>query len=176
MIEFLYEKERRAVAKVYDTAGAVSYEGAIESITRVGSTATVTKKNHGYSNGKALTIAGADDAAYNGAITVGGATTDTFTYTVSGTPATPATGNLSLKDTEQSLWMTLPEIISLTTITAGVTLKIEVAVRLSLGWTQVGADYTSTDSGKNIAISGKYNFVRVRRTAGAGAVVAHAQY
>jgi len=88
MIEFVYEARKRSVVKAYDTANGVVYNGAIQSITRSGSTATVTKANHGFLDGKSLTIAGADQAAYNGAITVGGATQNTFTYTVAGTPDT----------------------------------------------------------------------------------------
>lgn len=61
------------------------------SITRSGTTATVTKTAHGLVNGDTVIITGAQQDAYNGEFTVAGATTNTFTYTVSGSPATPAT-------------------------------------------------------------------------------------
>jgi len=71
----------------------------ISSITRSGSTATATTPvAHGLSTGNVVTIFGCTETQYNGdkTITVTGSTT--FTYTVSGTPATPATGapNMSL--------------------------------------------------------------------------------
>ncbi len=65
---------------------------AIVSITRSGSTATVTTLTaHGWSTGEVVAIEGAAQSEYNidATITVTGSTT--FTYTVSGTPATPAT-------------------------------------------------------------------------------------
>ncbi len=66
---------------------------AISSIVRVSATATVTTSSaHGYTTGWWVSIAGAVQTDYNGVfqITVTGAST--FTYTVSGTPTTPATG------------------------------------------------------------------------------------
>jgi uncharacterized repeat protein (TIGR01451 family) len=69
---------------------------SVSSLTRSGSTASVTTSvPHGWITGEVITIAGASPAAYNGsrAITVTGATT--FTYTVPGTPATPATGTIT---------------------------------------------------------------------------------
>jgi hypothetical protein len=65
------------------------------SITRIGSTATVTLPSpHFLSSGQTIEISGANQVEYNGRFvcTVTGA--NTLTYTVSGTPATPATGNI----------------------------------------------------------------------------------
>lgn len=67
----------------------------VSSITRVTTTATVTTSAaHGYSSNKYVAIKGADQDEYNGVflITVTGAST--FTYTVSGSPVTPATGTI----------------------------------------------------------------------------------
>ena len=69
---------------------------AVSSVTRSATTATVTTAApHGYTTGDYVTIAGATPAGYNGKvrITVTGPTT--FTYTVSGAPATPATGTIT---------------------------------------------------------------------------------
>ena len=69
---------------------------SVSSITRSSSTATATTaSDHGWESGLTITIAGANEAEYNGSfvITVTGATT--FTYTVSGTPSTPATGTIT---------------------------------------------------------------------------------
>lgn len=175
MITFMYEVLKRAVSLIFDTANDVDYVGAVESITRSGGTATVTKNNHGFTNGQSVTVAGADLAAYNGVQTVGGATANTFTYAVAGTPATPATGNLTVEDKEQSLWTNLPEAIHVVSIAGATTVKLEVSISLALGWQQLGADLTSADNGKTIALDAKYNFVRLRRSAGVGAVVAYAQ-
>lgn len=79
--------------KVRWTAGFSGVAKAVTSVTRAGATATVTTPAaHGYNTGQWITVAGADQEGYNGTftITVTGATT--FTYTVIGTPATPATG------------------------------------------------------------------------------------
>ena len=70
---------------------------AVTSITRSSSTATLTAASaHGLSTGDYVTIAGAAQSEYNGvfAITVTSATV--FTYTVTGTPATPATGTITM--------------------------------------------------------------------------------
>ncbi len=68
---------------------------AVTSITRSGGTATVTTTAaHGYATGNLVEIRGATQTDYNGdfEITVTGAST--FTYTVAGSPATPATGTI----------------------------------------------------------------------------------
>lgn len=72
-------------------AGPIPFEESV-SITRSGTTATVTHAAHGFSTNQKVLIRGADQSEYNGVkqITVSGA--DTYTFTVSGSPATPATG------------------------------------------------------------------------------------
>ena len=66
--------------------------GTSVSITRTGSTAYVAHTAHGYATGQKVCIFGAEQGEYNGlkTITVTGA--DEYTYAVSGSPATPATG------------------------------------------------------------------------------------
>lgn len=69
----------------------------VVSITRSGSTATVTMPGN-YNTGDTFTISGADQPEYNGTFTMTSVSAAapyagvTFNYTVSGTPATPATG------------------------------------------------------------------------------------
>jgi hypothetical protein len=81
---------------------------AITSITRAVSTATVTTTAaHGFTTGQSVTHAGANQAEYNitATITVTGATT--YTYTVSGAPATPATGTITAfrnYSTARAIW------------------------------------------------------------------------
>lgn len=67
----------------------------VASLTRSGSTATATVTSHGYSNGDLVTISGANETEYNGEFLITNVTTNTFDYTVSGTPSTPATGTIS---------------------------------------------------------------------------------
>lgn len=69
--------------------------GTVSSITRSSTTATVTTAAaHNFVAGDTVTISGATQTEYNGTFTVLAApTSTTFTYTVSGTPATPATGS-----------------------------------------------------------------------------------
>lgn len=70
----------------------------VSSITRSGTTATVTTATaHGFSTGDVALIAGAAETAYNGefVVTVTGSTS--FTYDVTGSPATPATGTITSK-------------------------------------------------------------------------------
>jgi len=74
---------------------ALGADISISSITRSSTTATATTGSaHGYSTGDQVNIRGADQTAYNidAVITVTGATT--FTYTVAGSPTTPATGGI----------------------------------------------------------------------------------
>jgi len=80
----------------YSPWGAAG-EYSISSITRSGSTASATTAaSHGLVSGDSVRITGANETQYNGtfSVTVTGGTT--FDYTVSGTPATPATGTIKL--------------------------------------------------------------------------------
>jgi hypothetical protein len=64
------------------------------TITRSGTLATATVTAHGYSNGDQVNIRGATDALYNGDFLISGVATDTFQYTMAGTPAADATGTI----------------------------------------------------------------------------------
>jgi len=65
------------------------------TITRVSTTATATCAAHGFYTGSSVTIAGAVQTEYNGTFTITVVDANTFTYTVSGAPATPATGTIT---------------------------------------------------------------------------------
>ena len=67
---------------------------SVTGITRVSTTATATVTAHGYSNNDQVNIRGANQSEYNGDFLISNVTTDTFDYTVSGSPATPATGTI----------------------------------------------------------------------------------
>ncbi len=64
------------------------------TITRTGSTATATSSSHGYLTGNLLYISGANQAEYNGLFSITRVDANTFTFTVSGAPATPGTGTI----------------------------------------------------------------------------------
>lgn len=64
------------------------------SIARSSATATVTETAHGRSVGDVVKVSGAGQTEYNiNAVILATPDADTWTYTVSGTPATPATGS-----------------------------------------------------------------------------------
>ena len=64
------------------------------TITRSGSTATVSHTAHGLSNGDRVVIRGVNENEYYGVHTISNASTNAYDFTVSGTPATPATGTI----------------------------------------------------------------------------------
>jgi hypothetical protein len=66
----------------------------VTSITRASTTATVTATAHGFTSGDQVNIRGAVQTDYNGDFIVTVTDANTFTYTVSGSPATPATGTI----------------------------------------------------------------------------------
>lgn len=67
---------------------------SVTSITRTGATATVTLANHGFSSTERIRISGANQTEYNISTAITNVTKDTFDYTVSGAPASPATGTI----------------------------------------------------------------------------------
>jgi len=85
----------RPVALVSNTGWFPSDPIVVSSITRSSTTATCsTATPHGRTTGEYVQIRGADQAEYNGTVQVTVTDSDTFTYTVSGSPATPATGTI----------------------------------------------------------------------------------
>ncbi len=77
-----------------DTGGSLPSAESC-TITRSGSTASVSHTAHGMSEGMTVIIRGADQDAYNGAFVISNVTTNGYDYTVSGTPDTPATGTIT---------------------------------------------------------------------------------
>lgn len=76
-----------------DSSGDLPYQDSV-SITRSGSTATVTHTAHGLRTGMKVLIAGANQNEYNGVQSITVTTANAYTYAVSGTPTTPATGTI----------------------------------------------------------------------------------
>lgn len=71
---------------------------SVSSLTRVSTVATAVSTAHGFANGQQITIQGATQSEYNGLFYITVVDENTFTYTVSGTPATPATGTIKASD------------------------------------------------------------------------------
>ncbi|MDX1486574.1 MAG: hypothetical protein R3268_00130 [Acidiferrobacterales bacterium] len=86
---------QNARVRVEAAAGGDLQEEATVTITRSGSVATVALTSHKVPDGSSVIIRGAEQDEYNGVFTVTGVTANDFTYTVGGTPDTPATGTIS---------------------------------------------------------------------------------
>ncbi len=65
------------------------------TITRSGATASVAHTAHGMTTGMSVIIRGAAQDEYNGIYTISNVSADAYDYTVSGSPATPATGTIT---------------------------------------------------------------------------------
>jgi hypothetical protein len=73
---------------------ALAGDKTISSLTRSTTTATATSTAHGYTTGNKVNIREAAQSEYNGDFVITVTDANTFTYTVSGSPATPATGTI----------------------------------------------------------------------------------
>jgi hypothetical protein len=76
------------------SGGPMSYLKST-AITRVSSTATAVATGHGMLTNDYVVIKGANQPEYNGIHQITRVDDDTFTYAVTGTPATPATGTIT---------------------------------------------------------------------------------
>lgn len=65
------------------------------TITRSGTTASVSHTAHGLSNGDKVLISGADQEDYNIIATISNVSTNAYDYTVANSPTTPATGTIT---------------------------------------------------------------------------------
>ena len=77
-----------------DTGGPLPFQASV-TITSSGTTATVTHTAHGRKTGEKMVIRGANQPEYNGIQTITVTTVNAYTYTITGTPATPATGTIT---------------------------------------------------------------------------------
>jgi len=84
----------RVLLKTADGTGPMPYQKST-TITRSGATATASCTGHGLVTNDYVVIKGATQQEYNGVFQVTVSDANTFTYTVTGTPATPATGTIT---------------------------------------------------------------------------------
>jgi hypothetical protein len=83
----------RVLVTASDNTGTMPFEKTT-TISRVSSTATAACTGHGLVDGKKALIKGADQQEYNGVFAITFISANSFSYTVSGSPTTPATGSI----------------------------------------------------------------------------------
>lgn len=90
---------QKADGTQYETQSSATISAqtiGITTLTRSGSTATATTTaNHNLATGVSVTIAGASQSEYNITATINVVSNTQFTYTISGSPASPATGTIT---------------------------------------------------------------------------------
>lgn len=88
---------RSAEGNIYQTQEPVIISAnsfGITSINSAGSVATVVASGHPLASGSTVTISGAAEPEYNGEFEVSVIDGDSFSYNISGAPASPATGTI----------------------------------------------------------------------------------
>ena len=68
---------------------------AVTGLTASGLTATATQSSHGFADGDPVTIGGASQGAYNGTFAISLVDANTYTYPVTSSPVSPATGTIT---------------------------------------------------------------------------------
>lgn len=90
---------QKADGTQYETQASATISAqtiGITTLTRSGSTATATTTaNHNLATGVSVAIAGASQTEYNITATINVISNTQFTYTISGTPVSPATGTIT---------------------------------------------------------------------------------
>jgi hypothetical protein len=84
----------RVLLVASDATGDLPYQESV-TVSRIISTATVTHTGHGMATGDFALIQGATQEEYNGCFEITVITANTYTYTVPGTPTSPATGTIT---------------------------------------------------------------------------------
>jgi len=101
----------------------------ISSVTRSGTTATATTASaHNLASGMSVVIAGADQTDYNGTFDITVTSLTEFQYSVSGSPATPATGTITAAYTGASVEVQSVNTGLDTNVTGGSTLTATSAI------------------------------------------------
>jgi hypothetical protein len=84
----------RVLLKASDNTGPFPYQETV-TITRSVATATVSHTGHGLETNDYVAIDGADQPEYNGVKLITRIDANSYSYSVSGSPATPATGTIT---------------------------------------------------------------------------------
>lgn len=118
-----YIYETQVVGAVVDTTVSIA------TITRSGTTATATTiSSHGLSSGNLPVISGADQSDYNGAQNITVISLTEFTFQVSGSPTTPATGTIVFNYAYSTVEFQCTEAGSETDIGGGGVLTIQTSI------------------------------------------------
>jgi len=98
---------------------------SVLSLTRSGATAIVTTaSNHNLATGVSVIIAGAVETDYNGTFQIVVTGLDTFTYTLTATPTTPATGTIFASFTTASVLVKSQDFGQQANVSAGASVTI----------------------------------------------------
>lgn len=143
-------------SSILTTPGKITIASTAIALTSSGTTATATLAGHGLSTGDSVTITGASQANYNGTFTITVISSSTFTYTMIGSAASPATGSPVIKTPGQDVYtdsgsvvgtqvgVTKP-VIATSNITAGQAIRFDLLqaqtgvaadARIRIYWTQ----------------------------------------
>lgn len=99
------------IVRASDGTGPLPYKESV-TITRSGSVATVSHTAHGIDDGKQVEIEGADQNEYNRAKIITVINANSYSFPVSGTPTTPATGTITATGILINGWTNASGIIS----------------------------------------------------------------
>lgn len=83
----------QVIVTASNNAGPMPFQDVV-TITRSATTATVSHSSHGLVDGTQVLIKGANEIEYNGVKTISVINANSYTYSVSGSPTTPATGTI----------------------------------------------------------------------------------
>lgn len=110
-VQMLSSSYKYAYYKIADdiyllpTPSAAPTAESVTSITSSSTTCTVTQTDHGWTTNDYVTIAGAEQTAYNGKFQITYLTDDTYQYTADSEPsATPATGTITATKDNIEIW------------------------------------------------------------------------
>jgi uncharacterized phage protein gp47/JayE len=124
-IDTQYQGNNNILYDVKATATVTTQGGSISTLTRVGTTVTaLCASNHNLGTGLSVTIAGANQAEYNGTFQIIAVSNDTFTYEISGSPVTPATGTIT--------WASEFALVTVQTDTTGIETNLTNGAALSV--------------------------------------------
>lgn len=121
-----------SVIEIPPAADLTDMTGSGKSIVRSGGTVTVTYPGHGKATGSYIWITGADQPEYNGVHQITVTDSDHFTFQISGTPVSPATGDV----TGYSAFKVKAESVERGPISAGAGTLTEIITTIS-GWDAV---------------------------------------
>ena len=133
--------------ELYQTTAAATIEDttlSVSSLTRAGGVVTATTTtNHGLASNIKVTIAGAVESDYNGDFDIVVTGLTTFTYTISTTPTTPATGTI----TASAIYVN----VSVESVETGDEQNLDSGASVSLSSALTGVDNTGYVSHVGVA-------------------------